>query len=1077
MPNDIDRPSIPSFDEFLAETKPLNPEATNADFIQAYQDHFGVSIGEQETKSQLPSYEQFRKDTRPLNPTATDDDIKQVWQQNFGALGAREKTPSFGESFIEGVKGGFESVKESAAGLKERSAAPSDPLRQIATEAADSFKKEALKHAVPRDLEEQSFFKRFTNPEYLGNFMGKMLVESAPSAAGAIAGGVAGTLAAGPAGGVVGATAGLGGVAALQEMGSSYREAYDNYKRQGLSDEAAHDKAYTASGIAGAVSGIVNALAVPASMISPATSAVKNFVIRYVANVLVDTGDQAAGNIVAKNTYDPSRSLTEGLPEAAAGSALMGAPETMTAVRAGVRTQRAKPDDGLTPPPSSAPPSGTGLRTSPLPSSPTGGGGTPLPTPQAETDKIIKPAEPILKAKPDIDDVVTTAKRTIDDIPIDTDELERQTQLKVKSEGITRNVVEDALQKQAQREADQTTLDAFKKLVPRSKNETMTVLDPDSLPDVAPADNPMALTKGQFEAYSDIFQLEGKRLIPIASNERRAGFILPELDQRSAFIGVNGKIDPTFVAFHELQHLMQKSEVFDTYRETLLEELKPNAERIARLRHGSLTKNQLFEEIMSDVHGDAMTRVDFHDRLIKKLEAQQGAKETQAKLSNFLDRIQSILSRIKERLTGKTYQTTDGKAVVDQYVRNLERVHEALASALAEHYRLRGLSVERTDAKAGQEFLGRNGEQRVVLHPDAAKAFHAITDARLGKPREAANAVVKTARSARGSSVYPFASNILHHMTAESHLGHANRASTLERVNAALTTLGDGSHITGVAKKSREAYGKAHAELPVYNLPQWLAREATIALGEGRGKDARTHLQELERIAKTPEFSREALKFTRDEKGALRPYDREVDATMVIEKGGKEPKYKLKSGEEVTTSQLKSRRLQAKVTGIESRTTQSVPKLPAPPQKEVKSDGQETSQEAEQKDALLSEPESEPAKESAPIQASVEKATTISEVKPNTEIAELRAEVEKLKRNLSEKETTISDIPQIETLRQPETQTVDYSQIPDTLTVSVHAVREATGDVIRTKESARDALKRVDESLAKYRQLAECLGS
>jgi len=51
--------------------------------------------------------------------------------------------------------------------------------------------------------------------------------------------------------------------------------------------------------------------------------------------------------------------------------------------------------------------------------------------------------------------------------------------------------------------------------------------------------------------------------------------------------------------------------------------------------------------------------------------------------------------------------------------------------------------------------------------------------------------------------------------------------------------------LTASIKKAGQAYADAHRKVPVFNAPQWRAREAAVAVGEQRFDDARKHLRWL----------------------------------------------------------------------------------------------------------------------------------------------------------------------------------------------------------------------------------------
>jgi inorganic pyrophosphatase-like protein/conjugative element/phage-associated large polyvalent protein/RadC-like JAB domain-containing protein len=332
----------PTLDEFLTHAKPINRGVSDTALKQFWNEHWGHL-----DPTSLPTLDAFLPAAQKLNPHATEDDLKTFWDDNYGVFGAREKAPGFGESIIKGLKQGVQQLGSAAAGTFERLQKPTDQWHQIGADTADAFDQAASQLAPPAELANQPWYQRLRNPEYLGNLMGNVAVQSAPSLVGAVAGGMI----AGPAG----AVAGLLATTYFQQAGSTYRDAYQRYKQDGLEDQAAHEKAYTDSGLAGLVSGVVNSLAVPASLAAPFASTLKNLVLNYVLNVAVDTGDQVTQNIVAKATYNPEQELTVGVPEAVTGSALLSAPET-TAVMRGAIGGRAQP---MVPRPAVAPPAVT----------------------------------------------------------------------------------------------------------------------------------------------------------------------------------------------------------------------------------------------------------------------------------------------------------------------------------------------------------------------------------------------------------------------------------------------------------------------------------------------------------------------------------------------------------------------------------------------------------------------------------------------------------------------------------------------------------------------------------------------
>jgi hypothetical protein len=68
-------------------------------------------------------------------------------------------------------------------------------------------------------------------------------------------------------------------------------------------------------------------------------------------------------------------------------------------------------------------------------------------------------------------------------------------------------------------------------------------------------------------------------------------------------------------------------------------------------------------------------------------------------------------------------------------------------------------------------------------------------------------------------------------------------------------------------------YAKEHKKLPVYNRPQWLAREAAVAVGEKDWAHAERLLAELDDMTRSaPDFNHYATQFERNSDGSLRQY-------------------------------------------------------------------------------------------------------------------------------------------------------------------------------------------------------------
>lgn len=81
------------------------------------------------------------------------------------------------------------------------------------------------------------------------------------------------------------------------------------------------------------------------------------------------------------------------------------------------------------------------------------------------------------------------------------------------------------------------------------------------------------------------------------------------------------------------------------------------------------------------------------------------------------------------------------------------------------------------------------------------------------------------------------------------------------------------------------AYREAHARLPAYNYPQWLAREAAVSLGDGRYATTTQHLQNLMKLLVSREtFDQHASQYWLDPKtGRLVPWQPKMPRLNVRE--------------------------------------------------------------------------------------------------------------------------------------------------------------------------------------------------
>lgn len=88
-----------TLEEFLPKARQLNPDYTDEEHIQAYEQRYGRSKPVQTVSAApLTTYEEFLPKARALNPDYSDEEHYAAWQEKYGARGAREKGPGFWES-------------------------------------------------------------------------------------------------------------------------------------------------------------------------------------------------------------------------------------------------------------------------------------------------------------------------------------------------------------------------------------------------------------------------------------------------------------------------------------------------------------------------------------------------------------------------------------------------------------------------------------------------------------------------------------------------------------------------------------------------------------------------------------------------------------------------------------------------------------------------------------------------------------------------------------------------------------------------------------------------------------------
>lgn len=103
-----------TLDEFLTKARPLNPDYTDNELIQAYQDRYTTPPTQTVSAAPLMTLDEFLPKARKLNPDYSDEELTSAWQEKYGDRGAREKDQG---DTVRGFKESFQQVPQMAAGL------------------------------------------------------------------------------------------------------------------------------------------------------------------------------------------------------------------------------------------------------------------------------------------------------------------------------------------------------------------------------------------------------------------------------------------------------------------------------------------------------------------------------------------------------------------------------------------------------------------------------------------------------------------------------------------------------------------------------------------------------------------------------------------------------------------------------------------------------------------------------------------------------------------------------------------------------------------------------------------------
>lgn len=181
------------------------------------------------------------------------------------------------------------------------------------------------------------------------------------------------------------------------------------------------------------------------------------------------------------------------------------------------------------------------------------------------------------------------------------------------------------------------------------------------------------------------------------------------------------------------------------------------------------------------------------------------------------------------------------------------------------------------------------------LPPDVIAAFVELGDEQRGSPELAMLAVQHAYRGGVLSPVVEHTGDLTHRMSHMAPHNMDGREYVLDKCVKVLRTLEskygfrremddnyaanarylkmDESVIRAETEAALKRYAAEHRKLKVYNRPQWLARQAAIAVGDQQFETAAKYLRMLLDIVRDPaRFHTMAFSFTRDPQGNLRSF-------------------------------------------------------------------------------------------------------------------------------------------------------------------------------------------------------------
>ena len=413
------------------------------------------------------------------------------------------------------------------------------------------------------------------------------------------------------------------------------------------------------------------------------------------------------------------------------------------------------------------------------------------------------------------------------------------------------------------------------------------------------------------------------------------GVVWRQLDPNSIYLSSESTSADTFrVIGHELMHFMEGTELHDSFRQVVTENLTAEARSVAAKRHGALDERGLLNEIGADLAGSELSKAEVWQRVFQNLSERVGTDQAKTEVLSFIDSLKDVIARIRNLIAGRPWTAGSPEVqLANAYVTNLEKIHDSLAGVVADALSS-APSPTTSETATGPQTMG----DREIVHPEAVQAFTALAERQRGEPELAMRDLKDFIGGGVLSPALEHAGDLIHRVTEASRFGRANRPLVAAKVDALVQSLG---HAYGFEREHQEnlkarakalrlplskvreqvstglaRYAAAQKALPVYNRVHWLMREAARAIGESRFADALTAAKELQALTRSKNaFDRAAFSFTRGADKQIAQYLEPLPVKIVANKAGEldedtlyqltKPALGKKAGQTVRASVLK----------------------------------------------------------------------------------------------------------------------------------------------------------------------------